>query len=351
MRILLAGLLGGSSGIERYTRILGQELARRGHTVVVADPSGGAVAETPQGTRLASLPRPASTTPLARPFEGFRIRRRIGQLARTMQADVVHATHLELIPSSGARLVVTAWDPEATIVGRAFVARRRGLDIASEVRYAMSDGRACRRADAVIAVSHDVETALSGSVARVVTIPPFLPDEEVGAPRRSRSLDCVMVANGIDSARKGLDLAIAAVGQARTSAPDMRLVLVGSWHDPSRAKTLPRFCEVRGRLPQSEIWAVLRRAGCCIVPSRWEEFGYAGLEALAAGSPVVCGPLPGLTELRTSGVLAVGAREPAAFARRLNEAVALRGFAYPREALASHAVPRILDAYARDPEE
>ena len=211
----------------------------------------------------------------------------------------------------------------------------------------MIDRAACRRADAVIAVTREVERSLAGRASHVVVIPPFLPDERVEAPLHSRSLDCVMVANGIDSPRKGVDLAVAAVRRARERLRGMRLVLVGSWHDARRVEALPDFCDARGRLPPHEVRTLLRGAGCCIVPSRWEEFGYAGLEALAAGTPVVCGSPSALAGLGTSGVLVARAREAAAFAERLLAAVALDGFDYPTEARASLAVPRILEVYSR----
>lgn len=349
MQILLAGLYGGSSGIEAYTRILGEELRRVDHGVVTVDRSSGGIAEPPQGATFARLQqRSGRFAPLARPLADGCARRAIAQIAERAGADVIHATHLELAPRSRARLVVTAWDPEPTVRRRVRAARQRGLQRLPEARYAMIDRAACRRADAVIAVTHAVERSLSGRVPRVVWVPPFLPDERIEEPLDSRSLDCVMVANPIDSPRKGLDLAVEAVRHARESLRAMRLVLVGGWREPRRMQTVPDFCDVRGLLPPSEVRAVLRGAGCCIVPSRWEEFGYAALEALAAGTPVVCGPLPGLAALRTSGVLVARSREAIVFAQRLLAAVALDGFDYPSEACASRAVPRILEVYSGD---
>jgi glycosyltransferase involved in cell wall biosynthesis len=346
VKILLAGLLGGSSGIERYTRILAQELTRLGHAVAIVDASGGRVTDVPQGAAVASIPRGAGRVSSVPSVRAYRASRVVNRIADDVGADVVHVTHVELLPATGRRLIVTAWDPEMTVLGRARAARRRGLRVVPEAGYAMIDRAACRRADAVIAVSHEVDEALSGSGRRVAFIPPFLPDEQVETPLPARGVDCVLVANGIESPRKGLDLAIAAVGRARKAGLEMRLVLIGSWHDPRRIDTLPEFCDAWGRVPQHQVRAALRGAGCCIVPSRWEEFGYAGLEALAAGTPVVCGRLPGLTGLGTTGVLAAQSRDPAAFASRLLEAVALREFRYPSEARASCAVPRLLDVYS-----
>jgi glycosyltransferase involved in cell wall biosynthesis len=209
----------------------------------------------------------------------------------------------------------------------------------------MIDRAACRRADAVIAVTGEVERSLVGRAAQVVLIPPFLPDEWIEPGPPSRSMDCLMIANGMDSPRKGVDLAVEAVRHARARVRGIRLVLVGAWHDPARMQRLPDFCDARGRLPRRDVRELLRGAGCCIVPSRWEEFGYVGLEALAAGTPVVCGPLPGLTGRGTTGVLVAPVREAAVFAERLLAALALDGFEYPLEARASWAVPRILEVY------
>ena len=341
-------MLTDSSGIQTYTRFLAEELVRGGHEVLVVERTGGALRNAPHGTTLVHVPPYRHHGPITRyatPIADARSRRIIARVVERARPDVVHVTRAAMTPRVGARLVLTTWDPEPTITGRLRVARARGLDRREEVRYAVTDRLVRPRADALIAVTQALQQSLS-RYREVTYIPPFLPDERVEAPLPSRSNDVVMVANGIDSARKGMELAIDAVRAARKRLPDMRLVLIGYWNDPAGMNALPDFCDARGLLAPDAVRDALRGAGCCIVPSLWEEFGYAGLESLAAGTPVVCGPLPGLVGLQTTGVLVSGMREPEAFARLLVEAVALESFEFPTEARASTAVPRILDVYS-----
>jgi glycosyltransferase involved in cell wall biosynthesis len=68
------------------------------------------------------------------------------------------------------------------------------------------------------------------------------------------------------------------------------------------------------QVPRSELVKRYQRAGVCVLPSVWENFPYALLEAMACGVPVVgtrTGGLPELIEDRVSG-LVVPKADPAA---------------------------------------
>jgi glycosyltransferase involved in cell wall biosynthesis len=175
-------------------------------------------------------------------------------------------------------------------------------------------------------------------------LPPFVLDEEVTPARRERSATCVMVANYFDDPRKNLDLAIEAVGRVRAAAPDLRLILVGGWLSAERRAALPDFCETTGRLRPPEVARVLQGAGCCLLPSVWEEFGYAGLEALANGAPLVCGPLPAFADL-SSGVFVSKSLEPHDFAEAIDRARSSAGFEFPPECRASSVLPALVGLY------
>ena len=156
-----------------------------------------------------------------------------------------------------------------------------------------------------------------------------------------------MVANGIDAPLKGLDVAVEAVRQARSEVSDMGLILLGSWIDPRRIERLPAFCDVRGPVSRQTVSEVLRGAGCCVLPSIWEEFGYVGLEALAAGTPLVCGDLPAFTQLASDGIVLARDRTPAGFTDAVCRAVEIGTFEFPPDCRASDAVPRITALYER----
>jgi hypothetical protein len=154
-----------------------------------------------------------------------------------------------------------------------------------------------------------------------------------------------MVAGALDLERKGLDLALHAVSLARDTVPDASLILVGDWIDAGRRNSLPDFCEARGRLDPGEVQAAFAVAGCCLIPSLWEEFGYSGIEALATGIPVACTPLPGYEGLSGGGVFRAMTREPAHLAKEMVSALDASSFEFPAECRASVAVPRILNLY------
>jgi glycosyltransferase involved in cell wall biosynthesis len=203
---------------------------------------------------------------------------------------------------------------------------------------------AARRAAAIVAVTPAVRRGYE-RFGRCETIPPFLPDTEVRAPAPEPSEDVVMVAGLLDLERKGLDLALAAMDRLRQVRSEARLILVGGWVDPARARSLPGYCEATGRLGSDELRAILGAVGCCLIPSLWEEFGYAGLEALAAGTPVACSPLPAYEGLTGGGVFLARSREPQALADELEAALAATSFEFPPECRASVAVPRLVELY------
>jgi glycosyltransferase involved in cell wall biosynthesis len=99
---------------------------------------------------------------------------------------------------------------------------------------------------------------------------------------------------------KGPDVLLAAFGRMRA---DARLVVAGSgiWERRIGAAVArhPRreAIELVGWLEPSELRAELERATAVIVPSVWPEpFGLSGIEALAAGRPVVSSTVGGLTD-------------------------------------------------------
>jgi glycosyltransferase involved in cell wall biosynthesis len=173
-----------------------------------------------------------------------------------------------------------------------------------------------------------------------------IPDEEIREPTARRSQDCFLAAATLDDPRKGLDLAIEAVATARRSRPDIRLVLFGGWREPGRARTLPKFCDVRGLVPRDEVAASLRNAGCFLLPSLWEEGGNVAVEALAAGVPVVSTLLPALVDVQSQGLVLVPTRDPGAFGRAIAAALDIETFAFPHAWRASVAGARLTDLYA-----
>jgi glycosyltransferase involved in cell wall biosynthesis len=341
MRVLIPSLR-STSGIDTHAKSLAAELAGAGHEAVVVDEGGSYEPPHPKISCVAlQEPRhlPGGLAPLAE----WGRQRDVRRLAAEHEVDGIHAARPGLIPR-GVPATMTVWDPVPGPVARYRVARERGEDPKTEAAFAITDALALRRVRAVVAPTRAVHRGYA-KYGRCELIPPFLPDAKIRAPSARRGSEVVMVAGQLDHERKGLDLALAAMKQVRERREDARLVLVGNWIDPSRPSSLPEFCEARGRLTPDELHATFAQAGCCLIPSLWEEFGLSGLEALAAGAPVACTPLPGYEGLAGGGVFRARTREPADLANQIEAALGASSFEFPAECRSSAGVPRLLALY------
>ena len=161
---------------------------------------------------------------------------------------------------------------------------------------------------------------------------------ELGA----RPDDFVALFVGGDWARKGVDVAIAAVGEARRShGIDASLWVVGPG-EVERYRALARSEGVDDRVRffgrRTDTERFYRAADAFLFPSLYEAFPLVALEAAACGLPIVATNLNGIEELEAAGAAVTAERSPAALAavlRRLEEDAAFRqtiGSAASREA-------------------
>lgn len=127
---------------------------------------------------------------------------------------------------------------------------------------------------------------------------------------------------------KGQDVAVEALPAILDAAPGTRLLLVGA--DSERAGGGSRLAALRarvarlglpedvlaatGHLERDELRDLYARATACLVPSRFEAFGYACVEAMSCGRPVVASASGGLAEIIGDGHdgILVGTSDPAA---------------------------------------
>ena len=152
-----------------------------------------------------------------------------------------------------------------------------------------------RRAAVLMPVSRGAAAAVDGMGRPTARVP--IPVEEIpAAPER----DVDAVAYAADPRKRGLELLCAAWSEA--APPGGRLVVAGpdrerglSWLR-GRGVTEPGGVEWAGQLPRERWLDLLRRARLFLNASRWEDFGIAPMEALAAGTPVVTVPTPGSFE-------------------------------------------------------
>lgn len=104
--------------------------------------------------------------------------------------------------------------------------------------------------------------------------------------------------------QKGADLLVraAALARSRTGIP-FAVVLVGDGPQRQRLEDLAASLSVtdfvlfRGSLPRSELLLMLRTADAFVLPSRFEGFPIAILEAWAAGAPVIAAAVGGIPEV------------------------------------------------------
>ncbi len=129
------------------------------------------------------------------------------------------------------------------------------------------------------------------------------------ALRRSLGLsdeDLVIVSLGRLRRQKGHDIALRAMKTIGESEPRARLLIVGDGPEEKRLKKLHSrlglgecaiFTGQRRDVPE-----VLAAADCLVAPSRYEGFGLAVAEAMAAGAPVVASRVDSIPEIIEDGV-------------------------------------------------
>lgn len=153
------------------------------------------------------------------------------------------------------------------------------------------------RSAAVVAVSRTTAKAVEAhlGLATAVTIingvdtDYFTPEADSAAPRGTGPLKLLFV--GKPSHRKGFDI----VGRLVNALGDAcSLTCIGP--EAERGLSLPPG-DYRGRVSREELRQAYRQADFLLLPSRLEGFGYAAAEALACGTPVICGAAGAVPEI------------------------------------------------------
>ncbi|MBC8075798.1 MAG: glycosyltransferase, partial [Chloroflexales bacterium] len=212
----------------------------------------------------------------------------------------------------------------------AFRLSRSGALARPLVRYA-----AASRVDRFIAVSpgtaQQIHTTLGVAPERIEVVPngvdlqrvaalaataPALPLPPVGRTR--------LVAVGRLHPQKGTDVLLRAVAQMCAAGIDVECVLVGEGEEGARLKALAHALGLgeraifAGRVANPFAW--LKTAQIFVLPSRWEPFGIALIEAMAMGLPVVASATDGARSIVTHEVdgLLVPAGDVGALAEALS---------------------------------
>lgn len=184
----------------------------------------------------------------------------------------------------------------------------------------------------------------------IITLP--VPIESPTAGAHARPLDAIAYAGNPD--KRGLDVLVRAWDAA--APPGGELTVGGIDPDDGiewlsrRGIPVPAGIRWVGVLPHERWLALVASARIFLSTSRYEDWGIAQLEALAAGTPLVSVPTPGPNEAlalaqRLAPALLACTHEPEALAAAIQAGLAMDG---PARAGYAAAAARLLEPYRPD---
>lgn len=152
--------------------------------------------------------------------------------------------------------------------------------------------------------------------------PRFLAGEPVAPPALPPLPERFLFFCGTIEPRKNVPLLLQALAELRRRGERLPLVIAGrpGWgmeeYDRIRPELGQDLIEL-GYVPAEHLPALYRRATALVFPSLDEGFGFPVLEALAAGTPVVCSSVPALREVGGPHAEYVPVNDRSALAERL----------------------------------
>jgi glycosyltransferase involved in cell wall biosynthesis len=229
--------------------------------------------------------------------------RRVRRMVRELRPDLLHALHLTsygfLAALCGVRpTIVSVWGMDVLEAPRL-----------SPLHYFITR-YALRRTDHITATGLRLAQAASRYVPRgkAVTVIPYGVDLETFRPRpRPQRGEVVVGAVARLSPEKGLRYLIDAFARLARGDDRVRLVLAG---DGPERRRLERMVERQGlgervrflgEVPHESVPDVLADIDVFAMPSIWEGFGVAALEAAAMGVPVVATNVHGIPDVVRDG--------------------------------------------------
>lgn len=271
-------------------------LANQGHDVTVLhahfDTQGPAYVKTrvePNGMREIIVHVPASRLPI-------NIARRAWLLVRAYRAsfadDPPEVIHAHSYPAALSAIPISAF------TGIPYVITEHSSNLLTGLtnnwrRFARV---AYSRASKVLAVSSGLATAMSRVTPRPITVVPNLVTAQfLSSPglEPTATAEFGFVSIGYCHPNKGWDILIQAFALLLKSRAQATLTLCGGQDDChelfDEVHRLGIADNVRftGRISRREVKAHLDAANCHVMPSRFETFGIATIEALACGKPVI----------------------------------------------------------------
>jgi len=268
---------------------------------------------------------------------------RLARLVRRFRPDVLHA---HLFHANLAARLLGRPAGARRVVSTVHVVERRRLP----ARFAL-ERLTAGRDDLTVAVSRAVadfaRRRLGADPARLRVVPNgidlagYAAAEDPAAARAALDLPAdalVLGAVGRLDRQKGLDLLVEAFARLAPDRPEALLVLAGEGPQRAGLEGLARARGVAERVRflghRADVPRVLAALDVFCMPSRWEGFGLALAEALAAGRPAVAARVDSLPDVLGDAGVLVPPEDPAALADAL---AALLGDPARRADLAARA--------------
>jgi glycosyltransferase involved in cell wall biosynthesis len=202
-------------------------------------------------------------------------------------------------PLVGSLARTAAPPPAAPALDGAEFQRRRALNVArlGRVERLIAQSRRVEEIYRLLGVEGDGLRTVQLTLAHLSRIQPRPPRD----PRRLT----LATLGGFIGPSKGSELMLDVLGRLHSNgaAGSFRLLVLGPVH-PSAAPRLARFPEVQllGEYDRFELDRLLEDVDVGIMPSVWEEaYGFAGIELLAKGIPVVANRIGGMVEYVRDG--------------------------------------------------
>ncbi len=250
--------------------------------------------------------------------------RRVGRMVREMEPDLVHALHLTsygfLSALSGCRpLIISVWGTDV-LEAPNLTPFHHWL-----TRYSLA------RADSITATSLNLATETSRYAPRgkPVNVVPYGADIESFQPARRRNVKRAVIGTASRmSKEKGLEYLIEAFALLRHRFGDrVTLKIAGEGPEQDRLQALTRrlgiedSIEFRGWLEHDDLPAFLQELDVFALPSLFEGFGVAAVEASAMALPVVASNVNGIPDVVRHGK--TGFLTPPRDAKALADAIAV----------------------------
>ncbi len=316
-----------AGGMNIYVLETAKRLAARGVQVDVFtrrhDPRDEQVTELAPGARVVHLNAGPPTTAKDGVFDLLpEFCERLSDFMSTEELtyDLV-ASHYWLSGLIGLNLQRTRGLPHVTSFHTLAEVKRRARPGEHEApQRAASEGELARSADLAIAWSpHERDAMVSyygASAGRVAIIPPGVDTAKFRPLDQSKCRTKLRLGNGrvlLYVGRlerlKGVDILLRAASQLDHREDMTLLVVGGSANSPelerlkgiSRDLGIERRVKFLGTVPQAELPAYYNAADVCVLPSYYESFGLAALEAAACGKPVVASRVGGLPSVVLDG--------------------------------------------------